>query len=99
MDPFLFLFFGRFESALALIPCWTGISFASHARSKMSSDDDESVDQGSGWGWGWLSEAAKVAKTAYESNVKPALQSMEQATSEFGTYYLTCDSGQFGLQV
>ena len=61
----------------------------------MSSDNEESVDQGSGWGWGWLSEAAKVAKTAYESNVKPALQSMEQATSEFGTCTLISVSTRF----
>lgn len=76
------------EGLTETIRCWPFVRLAlpsTHGSVQMSNDNNESVDQGSGWGWGWLSEAAKVAKTAYESNVKPALESMEQATSEFGT--------------
>lgn len=51
----------------------------------MSQDSDETIDQGPAWGWGWLSDAAKVAKSAFDANVKPALESMEQTTSQFGT--------------
>lgn len=35
------------------------------------------------WG-GFLSSAAEFARSAYDSNVKPALQSMEQTTSQLG---------------
>lgn len=52
----------------------------------MSDDNrEENADQGPAWGWGWLSEAAQAAKDAFDSSVKPALISMENTTSQFGT--------------
>lgn len=56
----------------------------------MSAEQDEPVGQDSGWGWGWLSDAAKAAKSAYDANVKPALESMEKTTSQFGTNLFLC---------
>jgi hypothetical protein len=59
----------------------------------MSQEGQENPpEEGSGWGWGWFSEAAKVAKAAYDSNVKPALQSMESSTSQFGMFLLLMQS-------
>jgi uncharacterized iron-regulated membrane protein len=55
-------------------------------------NSDDTIDQGPAWGWGWLTEAAKVAKNAYDSNVKPALQSMENTASQYGTLYCLSNS-------
>ena len=63
----------------------------------MSQDPDDEIDQGPAWGWGWLSDAAKAAKSAYDANVKPALDSMEATTSQFGTFIITPISAGVGM--